>query len=276
MKRPPFDLGYPQHERILARSDAKFREVRDEAGRLYRPPSRGWNRRVGFGAVYAVGGMRDVGHLLDDWYWRRARETDFPSWLGASRFDDDPGHVVAGLTFGERVAVAVAFAEAANAVLKPTDGEFRARALEVEQASAARPAGFYPGDDADVLAIDLMIGKSNHAVMDVLVEEVWRENPLHGSSNFVAQEHVRVWLLVERLNAARLLLAPDAKPVKLPGMPSTLKRLKSHYEAWFQDKVRMAEAEKALAGMGPDATEGESFPSSDDAVRCAEPPGGNL
>ncbi|BCA58159.1 hypothetical protein [Sphingomonas sp. HMP6] len=275
MKRPPFDLGYPQHERILARSYAKFREVRDEAGRLYRPPSRDWNKRVGFGAVYAVGGMRDVGHLLSNWCWRSARETNFPSWLAASRFDDDPGHVLPGLTFSQRVAVAVAFAEAANTVLKPTDGEFRARALEVEEATAARPAGFYQGDDADVLAIDLMIGRSNHAVMDVLVEKVWRENPLQGSSNFVAQEHVRVWLLVERLNAARMLLAPEAKPVRLPGMPSTLKRLKAHYEAWFQDQVRMTEAAKALAGVGPDAAEGKSFPSVDDAVGCAAPPGGD-
>lgn len=247
MKFLPFDRGCPEDTISQSRAHEKFLEVRDETRKRYRPPPNDWKGRVGFGSVYAVGDLREVGWMLDHWHWRHPEEAIFPSWLGAVRFDDDPGHVLPHLTFRQRVAVAAAFAEAANAVLKLTGGEFHARALELTEASAERAAGIHPGDDADVLAVDLMIGTANHKVMDLLTREIWQTNPIIGSTNWVGNEHIDLWHKNERLNAARALLRPEAGPVKLPGMASTRKRLKALHKAWYEELVRTREVEAALA-----------------------------
>ncbi len=143
--------------------------------------------------------------------------------------------MVDAASFAERRAGAVAFAEAANVVLAPDDGEFRARALELVEASETRPAGIYPGDDADLIAVDLMLGQPNHKVIGTLSRAIWEGNKGCGGSSWVNPEHFELWHRTDRINAARKMLAPSAPLVKLPSMATTRKRMKALYEQWHED-----------------------------------------
>lgn len=246
VKYLPFDQGYPEHTELLLRAREKYVAVWDETKKRYRTPEREWGDRVGFGAVYAAGRLSGQGFTLSSWNWRRVWDEAFPSWLEASYFDDDPAHLNPAASLASRYAVAVAFAEAANFVLNPVDGEFGAVALELVEASPERPAGIYPGEEADVLAVDLMIGRSNHAVIDTLVRGIWEKDPHSGSTSWVAPEHIELWHRTERLNAARAMLVPDAPLVKLPAMTVTRRRLKTMHdactrntrEAWRRDPTK--------------------------------------
>lgn len=173
MKRLPFDRGYPEDQQTLFDANQKFVAVMEETKRRFRMPERGWGDRVGVGSVYAVGRLSKFSGMLNTWNWRWRSEKSFPSYLDAMYFDDNPAHMGGGASFAERLAGAVAFAEAANAVFAPEDGEFRARALELVAASESRPAGIYPGGDADVVAIDRMLGQANHKVIDRLTRAIW-------------------------------------------------------------------------------------------------------
>lgn len=238
MRQLPFKRTYPEHEDILGRARVKFHEVKEETRRRLGTSSPQWVGRVGLGVVYTTSGIqfpKGLGLLLSSWRWRHGFDGLFiPDWLGAEEFSDDPALVAPHAGFDFRVTAAIAFAEAANAVLKPEGGEFRARPLELVRASSERPAGFHRGDEADVLAIDLMLGQRDHAIINQLVHDIWAENPLLGGSNEVSNEHVELWHRVERLNEARRFLEPGSPPVKLPGMAATRRRVRAHHEAWYE------------------------------------------
>lgn len=224
MKILPFEISsqrLPWRDAELLR---QFEEVKRDAERRLSTTAPVQDVRRGFGSVFAIGRLRNVIGTLGSWNWRNASPEHFPAWLDADLFFDDPLGALPNDSLGKRFASAAAFAEAMNAVFDPQDGQFVARPLEVVPATSERPVGIYPGDEADVIAMDLMIGVSNPKVVDRMV---WDEH--QGDLDklrrlfYIPLLRVDIWHRVERLNAARAMFDVNLPTLKAPG-PASLKR----------------------------------------------------
>ncbi|MFD1787512.1 hypothetical protein ACFSC3_08005 [Sphingomonas floccifaciens] len=222
MKQYPFKDPGVSHF-IIEKHRRMFDEIRSEVMGRTKGSAIVRDGRVGFGTVAAVGPVWRSGLALSMWKWRHADPAEYPEWMGATEFVDDPLGVPPETSLGTRMILAEQFAEVASRMFDPEDVGFTTRAIEIVAATPDRPPGIERGEDVDLLAIELYEGVPMPKIIDRLVQiEVDIDRGWFSYGGFWLQ--VQIWHRAERVNAARALLGKDLLPIRLPGLKALERR----------------------------------------------------
>jgi hypothetical protein len=217
----PVTAGVP----LRAPSETGFREIEPIA-----PVHATLRQSVVEGSVlrYLPAGGDEAELALSAWHWRNVTHRDCSVELDAALFIDDPIGALPSDTLAQRMAAATAFAEALNCITHPDDVRFVARPLEVVIASTDRPEGIYPGDDSDVLAIDLMAEMSSPQMIARMIREEYDGDPeviWRSQDGYFPQK--KLWHRLERLDAVRAMFDPKLRQVAVPDVSDIRRILKA-------------------------------------------------
>jgi hypothetical protein len=225
---------FPSVPSFMIREHADmFFAIRAEVARRVASVEDVHDGRHGFGTVHAQGRSLPC---LGTWKWRHADPEDYPCWLSADMFVDDPVGLLPGTSFTARCIVAEEFASVANAAFESKGVRFRAHPLQVVPAGPDRPAGIRRGQDADELAVELHIGVPTRTIIDEFVRAEFNWNlPDGGVSQADEFFQLRVWHRAERVNAARTVLGIGQPDIRVPGLPALRRRVRLIEDARAQN-----------------------------------------